>query len=214
MPPERPRRAFRARREAQALVVVRDPRAIAALVAMVVALAIGHYLVLALQAATGRLVEVRPVLDVIAVLGACVAGERYGNVRVLGWTTIGALLGVALARVVPVAELTATFISLAEAALVGGIPLSVLVAQDVRWVGRALVTGMVFGLRYWSEYVALFVVRLVLGGSAAQSLTAAGTDVMVVAAAVLVASGYVLVRVFDRLAPPPAPEEMAQGTDD
>ena len=204
MPVERVRRGGRVRREAPALVVVRDPRAIAALVAVVVVLALAQKLVLYLHGVTGQYANVRPVFDVVAVLLACVAGDRFGNVRVLGWTTIASLLLVAVARLIPISEVTASLVVLAEASLVGGIPLTLLVAQDLRWVSRALVTGLVFGLRYWSEYLAIIMVGIGIGETGAAAPTASAINAIVLAAAVLIAVGYVMIRVFDRLAPAPS----------
>ena len=204
MPVERVRRGGRVRREAPALVVVRDPRAIAALVAVVVVLALAQKLVLYLHGVTGQYANVRPVFDVVAVLLACVAGDRFGNVRVLGWTTIASLLFVAVARLIPISEVTASLVVLAEASLVGGIPLTLLVAQDLRWVSRALVTGLVFGLRYWSEYLAIIMVGIGIGETGAAAPTASAINAIVLAAAVLIAVGYLMIRVFDRLAPAPS----------
>ena len=204
MPIERVRRGGRVRREAPALVVVRDPRAIAALVAVVVVLALAQKLVLYLHGVTGQYANVRPVFDVVAVLLACVAGDRFGNVRVLGWTTIASLLFVAVARLIPISEVTASLVVLAEASLVGGIPLTLLVAQDLRWVSRALVTGLVFGLRYWSEYLAIIMVGIGIGETGAAAPTASAINAIVLAAAVLIAVGYLMIRVFDRLAPAPS----------
>ena len=204
MPVERVRRGGRVRREAPALVVVRDPRAIAALVAVVVVLALAQKLVLYLHGVTGQYANVRPVFDVVAVLLACVAGDRFGNVRVLGWTTIASLLFVAVARLIPISEVTASLVVLAEASLVGGIPLTLLVAQDLRWVSRALVTGLVFGLRYWSEYLAIIMVGIGIGETGAAAPSASAINAIVLAAAVLIAVGYLMIRVFDRLAPAPS----------
>ncbi len=203
MPPERPRRGGRTRRDLTTLVVVRDPRAIAVLIALVVAMGIAHNIVLVWHGALGLYGGVRPLFDVVAVLGACVAGDRFGNVRVLSWTAIGAMFAMAIARLVPVAEATAGLVIVAEACLVGSVPLCVLIAQDLRWVSRALVTGLVFGVRYWSDYAALFLVRFGSGEAGASSRMSGGFDGMVVLAAALVAVAYVLSRVFERIAPPP-----------
>ena len=204
MPVERVRRGGRVRREAPALIVVRDPRAIAALVAVVVVLALAQKLVLFLHGVTGQFANVRPVFDVVAVLVACVAGDRYGNVRILGWTSISSLLFVAVARLIPISEVTALLVTMAEASLVGGIPLTLLVAQDLRWVSRALVTGLVFGLRYWSEYLAIIMVGLGLGEAGVSAPSTSAVNVIVLVAAIFIAAGYLMIRVFDRLAPAPA----------
>ncbi len=198
MPGERGRRGGRAR-GSTAVVVVKDSRAVAALVAVVVLLALGQKLVLYLHSVTGQFTNLRPVFDVVAVLVACVAGDRFGNARVLGWTSIAALLLWALARLVPAIDLGAGLIVLAEASLVGGIPLTVLIAQDLRWVSRALITGLVFGLRYWSEYLAIIVVGIGFADGDASGHSTTNRDFVVLAAAMLMAAGYLAVRVFDRL---------------
>lgn len=198
MPGERGRRGGRAR-GSTAVVVVKDSRAVAALVAVVVLLALAQKLVLYLHSVTGQFTNLRPVFDVVAVLVACVAGDRIGNARVLGWTSIGALLLWALARLVPAIDLGAGLIVLAEASLVGGIPLTVLIAQDLRWVSRALITGLVFGLRYWSEYLAIIVVGIGIADGDVSGRSTTNRDFVVLAAAILMAAGYLAVRVFDRL---------------
>jgi hypothetical protein len=185
------------------VLIVKDPRAIAALVGFVVFLALAHRLVRYVHG-VGDFEYVRPLLGVVAVLVACVAGDRYGKIRVLGWTSIGALLFLAVARLVPIKNVASSLLFLAEASLDGGIPLTLLVAQDLRWVSRALVTGLVFGLRYWSEYLAIIIVGVGIGDGDVTAGIQTNVDGMVIVAAVLIAVGYLTVRVFDRLAPAPS----------
>jgi hypothetical protein len=211
VPVERGRRGGRLRREAPPLVVLRDPRAVGALVAVVVVLALAQNLVIFLQGGAGPHANLRPVFKVVAVLVACVAGDRIGNVRILGWTSIASLLCLAVARLTPVSEVSALLVVVAEASLVGGIPLTVLVAQDLRWVSRALVTGLVFGLRYWSEYLAIIVVALGISDGGGASPTPSSIDTLVVVSGMLIAVGYLMIRVFDRLAPAPESEDSLHG---
>jgi hypothetical protein len=210
VPVERVRRGGRLRRDEQQLVVLRNPRAVGALVAVVVVLALAEKTVIFLQGNAGQYANLRPVFKVIAVLVACVLGDRTGNVRVLGWTSIASLSCLAVARLITVSDVSAGLVVVAEASLVGGIPLTVLVAQDLRWVSRALVTGLVFGLRYWSEYLAIIVVGLGISDGGAASPTPSSIDTVVVVSGMLIAAGYLMIRVFDRLAPAPERQESLQ----
>jgi hypothetical protein len=126
---------------------------------------------------------------------------------VLAWTTIAALFTVAVARLVPISDASSVLLIMAEASLVGGVPLCVLVAQDLRWVSRALVTGLVFGLRYWSEYLAIILVGLGIRDGGATPPSAVVLDTIVVVTAILIAIGFLMIRAFQRLAMPFSDEQ-------
>jgi len=142
--------------------------------------------------------SVRPIVDVLAILGLCLLAERFGYVPVLGWAVAGSVLASVVGAAVREPTLQGLSYVAAEALLVGGVPLTILIAQELKMVSRTLVTGLVIGLRVEADLLSSAVQLLMGGGSSstepgdlfnglALSIVALGIDV------------YVLLRIFGRM---------------
>lgn len=142
--------------------------------------------------------SVRPIVDVLAILGLCLLAERFGYVPVLGWAVAGSVLASVVGAAVREPTLQGLSYVAAEALLVGGVPLTILIAQELKMVSRTLVTGLVIGLRFEADLLSSAVQLLMGGGS---SSTEPG-DLFNGLALSIVALGiavYVLLRIFGRM---------------
>ena len=146
--------------------------------------------------------SVRPIVDVLAILGLCLLAERFGYVPVLGWAVAGSVLASVVGAAVREPTLQGLSYVVAEALLVGGVPLTILIAQELKMVSRTLVTGLVIGLPFEAGMLASAVQFLMGGGSASTEPGDLfnGLALSIVALEIAV---YVLLRVFGRMHEPP-----------
>ncbi len=145
--------------------------------------------------------SVRPILDVIAILGLCVLAERFGYVPVLGWAVAGSVLASVVGAAVGEPTLKGLCYVAAEALLVGGVPLTILIAQELKMVSRTLVTGLVIGLRFEADLLAS-AVQLVMGGGSSSTEPGDLFNGLALSIVVLGISVYVLLRIFGRMHEP------------
>lgn len=173
--------------------------ALGILVALVVLHAVSHSLVttIIMKGATWS-ESVRPIVDVIAIIGLCVLADRFGYVPVLGWSVAGAVLSSVAGAIVREPTIQGFGFVIAEAFLVGGVPLTILIAQELRMVSRTLVTGLVIGLRFEANLLSS-AVQLAMGVGSSNTEPVDlfnGLAISIVGMGIAV---YVLLRVFGRM---------------